>query len=138
MPSQVMRGGLILVALLTAACFGCASVPDTNHTAARLERWRVDDGPWFVTVEPVHKATLLDATRIIVALRKGLYEDHTGDPLSSRKVIDSLASGQMVSFATYSDTEHSLAWSSATHNALVSISLSGDVLRLHTAVYYID
>lgn len=134
-----IRLKLWLAALLTAASVGCASTLNTTaKNVARPDRWRVDDGSWFVTVVPRNKARLPDAQRILVALRRGHYEDHTPDPLSSRRVLDSLASGVTVTFSANSPTDYSLGWSYALHNALVDITVSGDVLRLEMAMFFIE
>jgi hypothetical protein len=110
----------------------------THPSLTDRARWQVHDGDWFVKVIPAHRAELVDARRIIVALRQGAYEDHTQDPNSSRKVLDSLSSGLIVTFATYNDTDHSLAWWVGGHGALVEVSLSGDVLRLQSALFFVD
>ncbi|MEZ5419063.1 MAG: hypothetical protein R2708_17240 [Vicinamibacterales bacterium] len=101
-------------------------------------RWHIGERGWFVRVIPAHRATFRDAKRIILALRHGLYEDHTPSPEYSRRVLASLSLGQVVSFASYNDTDHSLAWSSPTQGALAEVTLSGDIVHLQTARFFVD
>jgi hypothetical protein len=125
--------------LTIAACSACGTVPPpiAPSLEARV-RWHIGESGWFVRVIPAHRATFGDAKRIILALRQGLYEDHTPNPEYSRKVLASLVLGQVVTFATYNDTDHSLAWSSSTQGALAEVGLSGDVVHLQSALFFVD
>lgn len=100
-------------------------------------RWRVSDGQWFVNVTLTDRGTLVDARRVIVALKQGRYVDDTGNPEYSRKVLETLVRGQAVAFTTNSATDHSLNWSVGTKGAIVEVSVFGEVLRLTLAAIYI-
>ncbi len=125
--------------LTIAACSACGPVPPpiAPSLEARV-RWHIGADGWFVRVIPAERATFGDTKRIVLALRRGLYEDHTPNPEYSRKVLASLSLGQVVTFATFNETDYSLAWSPSTQHALAEVSLSGNVVRLQSAQFFVD
>ena len=52
-------------------------------------------------------------------------------------MLATLSLGQVVTFASYNETDHSLAWSSSTQGALVDVELSGDVVHLQSAQFFV-
>lgn len=125
--------------LTIAACSACAPVPPPVAPALEARvRWHIGESGWFVRVIPAQRATFGAAKQIILALRQGLYEDHTPNPGHSRKVLASLCLGQVVTVATYNDVDHSLAWSSSTQRALAEVRLSGNVVHLQSALFFVE
>lgn len=142
MPNAKRIGGFCFAATIAAAAWpACATTPERHSIspAERAARWRVDDGDWFVEIILAHEATLVDAQRVILALRHGSYEDRTADAAASRTVIDSMASGVIVTFASYGDNTHSLAWPTRpSTGALVELSTADATIRLLSAGYFLD